>query len=310
MRHRKATDQNPSTVTAPSRRTMLMMATATLVLPAACNRKPEPKPEAKAPEVPAGPPEGTLEWAIEGPWRLADRGRDAARHPMETLRFFDLQPRMTVVDFWPGSGWYTEILAPYLSRGGGTYYAAGFPTGPGADPAQAALVANYERRFTSDPKLYGTVKFSAFGPETGEVAPAGSADLVLFLRNIHAWMASGIVEKAFADAFDALRPGGLLGIEQHRLAPDEDQDPAAANGYVQEAFVRQLAAEAGFVFVAASEINANATDTKDHPFGVETLAPHRLTAPRGSAPDPTFDRAKYEAIGESDRMTLKFRKPE
>lgn len=130
------------------------------------------------------------------------------------------------------------------------------------------------------------------------------------MRYIHAWMAAGIAEKAFADAFTALRPGGILGIEQHRLQPDEDQDPAAANGYVQEAFVRQLAEEAGFVFVEASEINANPDDTKDHPFGVETLAPRRLTAPMGQPADPEFDRTKYDAIGESDRMTLKFRKPE
>ena len=162
----------PTSRTTPSRRSMLMMAAATLVLPSACDRKPEPT-ETKAPDTPAGPPEGTLEWAIQGPWRAADRVRDPARHPMETLRFFGLQPRMTVVDFWPGSGWYTEILAPYLSRGEGTYYAAGFPTGPGADPAQAALMANYEQRFTADPKLYGEVKFSAFGPTTGAVAPAG-----------------------------------------------------------------------------------------------------------------------------------------
>ena len=142
------------------------------------------------------------------------------------------------------------------------------------------------------------------------VAPAGTADLVLFMRNIHAWMAAGIAEKAFADAYAALRPGGVLGIEQHRLGPEEDQDPAAANGYVQEAFVKQLAAEAGFAFVAASEINANERDTKDHPFGVETLPPMGLTAPRGSPPNPTFDRSKYDEIGESDRMTLRFRKPE
>ena len=310
MRHPGSTGVSDRGQAAPSRRLMLMMAAATLVLPAACERKPEPKPEPEAPQVPSGPPEGTLEWAVEGPWRVADRGRDPWRHPMETLRFFGLQPRMTVVDFWPGSGWYTEILAPYLSRGGGTYYAAGYPTGPGADPAQAALVANYEQRFTADKKLYGDIKFSAFGATTGPVCPEGTADLVLFMRNIHAWMAAGIAEKAFADAFDALRPGGVLGVEQHRLAPDKDQDPAAANGYVQEAFVRQLAAEAGFVFVESAEINANATDTKDHPFGVETLPPQRLTAPQGSPPDPTFDRAKYDAIGESDRMTLKFRKPE
>lgn len=309
MQNRSRTIRRDAGPNAPSRRALLLMAGAACVLPAACKR-PEPEPEAPIVEAPAGPPEGTLEWAVEGPWRVADRGRDAARHPMETLRFFDLQPRMTVVDFWPGSGWYTEILAPYLARGGGTYYAAGFPTGPGADPAQAALAANYEQRFTADPKLYGEIKFSAFGPTTEAVAPAGTADLVLFLRNIHAWMAAGIAEKAFSDAFEALRPGGVLGVEQHRLAPDKDQDPAAANGYVQEAFVRQLAEEAGFDFVASAEINANPTDTKDHPFGVETLPPRLITAPPGEAPDPTFDTAKYRAIGESDRMTLKFRKPE
>ena len=142
------------------------------------------------------------------------------------------------------------------------------------------------------------------------MAPAGTVDLCLFMRNLHGWMAAGIAEKAFADAFAALKPGGILGVEQHRLAPEQDQDPVAANGYVQEAFVKQLAAEAGFVFVAASEINANEKDTKDHPFGVDTLPPMRLTAPQGQPADPTFDRSKFEAIGESDRMTLKFRKPE
>jgi len=260
--------------------------------------------------APTGPPEGSLEWAIQGPWRAADRSRDAFRHPLETLRFFGLQPGMTVVEFWPGSGWFTEILAPYLHRGEGSYYAAGFAAGPGSDPAQAALNANYERRFGADRRLYGEIGFSQFGATTGPVAPAGTADMVLFMRNIHAWMAAGIAEKAFADAFAALKPGGVLGVEQHRLAPDQDQDPAAANGYVQEAFVRQLAAEAGFIFVAASEINANPEDAKDHPFGVETLPPRRLTAPQGEPPDPAFDRRKYDSIGESDRMTLKFRKPE
>jgi predicted methyltransferase len=315
MHERAPSGRKPEAMTG-SRRSLLMGLCASAALAplglAACDRKPKvpEKTETPVPAAPAGPPEGSLDWAIQGPWRAADRPRDPWRHPMETLRFFGLQPNMTVVDFWPGIGWYTEILAPYLARGGGTYYAAGFSTGPGADAAQASLMANYETRFTADKKLYGDIKFSAFGPSSGDVAPPGSADLVLFMRNINAWMATGIAEKAFADAFQALRPGGVLGVEQHRLAPDEDQDPAAANGYVQEAFVKQLAAEAGFVFVASSEINANETDTKDHPFGVETLSPQRLTAPRGEAPDPTFDRTKYDAIGESDRMTLKFRKPE
>ena len=292
----------------PSRRAMLAGA-GVLLIPglAACGRKED---KAVVPEAPSGPPDGSLEWAIQGPWRAADRPRDIYRHPLETLRFFGLQPAMTVVEFWPGSGWYTEILAPYLAKGDGEYYGAGFVTGEGANPAQAALVANFERRFGSDQRLYGDVKFSAFGPSTGPVAPAGTADLALFMRNIHAWMAAGIAEKAFADAYAALKPGGILGVEQHRLAPDEDQDPAASNGYVQEAFVRQLAAEAGFIFVAASEINANPQVTKDHPFGVETLPPRLLTAAQGEAPDATFDTAKYRAIGESDRMTLKFRKPE
>ncbi|MFC5389958.1 class I SAM-dependent methyltransferase [Brevundimonas bullata] len=277
---------------------------------AACGKK-EEKAAPQAPAAPAGPPEGSLEWAVAGAWRsAADKGRDAWRHPVETLRFFGLQPKMTVVDFWPGSGWYVEILAPYLNKGGGTLYLAGFAEEPAAEPAQVAINNALKARILADKKLYGAVQFTAFGPTTGPVAPAGTADLVLFMRYIHAWMAAGIAEKAFSDAFAALRPGGVLGVEQHRLQPDEDQDPAAANGYVQEAFVKQLAAEAGFVFVEASEINANPADTKDHPFGADTLAPIRLTAPMGQPANPEFDRTKYDAIGESDRMTLKFRKPE
>ena len=288
-----------------SRRSLLSGAAALLVL-SGCSREKTAEP----PPQPDGPPKGSLEWAIQGPWRAQDRPRDVWRHPMETLRFFGLQPGMTVVEFWPGSGWWTEILAPYLAEGGGRYIAAGFQTGPGADPAQTQLTAAFAERFTNDRRLYGEVELSEFGPTSGPVAPAGTADMVLFMRNIHAWMAAGIAEKAFADAYAALRPGGVLGVEQHRLGPEQDQDPTAANGYVQEAFVKQLAAEAGFVFVAASEVNANEKDTKDHPFGVETLPPMSLTAPRGSPPDPTFDRSKYDEIGESDRMTLRFRKPE
>ncbi len=288
-----------------SRRNLLSGAAALLVL-TGCNREKTAEP----PPQPDGPPKGSLEWSIAGPWRAQDQSRDVWRRPMETLRFFGLQPRMTVIEFWPGSGWWTEILAPYLAEGGGRYIAAGFQTGPGADPAQTQLTAAFAKRFTNDRRLYGEVELSEFGPTSGPVAPAGTADMVLFMRNIHAWMAAGIAEKAFADAYAALRPGGVLGVEQHRLGPEQDQDPTAASGYVQEAFVRQLAAEAGFVFVAASEVNANEKDTKDHPFGVETLPPMGLTAPRGSPPDPTFDRTKYDEIGESDRMTLRFRKPE
>ena len=287
-----------------SRRNVLSGGAALLAL-SGCNREKTAEP----PPQPDGPPKGSLEWAVAGPWRAQDQVRDVWRHPMETLRFFGLQPRMSVVEFWPGSGWWTEILAPYLAEGGGSYIAAGFQTGPGADPAQTALTDAFQKRFTNDRRLYGEIALSEFGPTSGPVAPAGTVDLALFMRNIHAWMAAGIAEKAFADAYAALRPGGVLGVEQHRLGPDKDQDPTAADGYVQEAFVRQLAAEAGFAFVAASEINANEKDTKDHPFGVETLPPQRLSAPMGEPPDPTFDHTPYDEIGESDRMTLKFRKP-
>lgn len=293
-----------------SRRGLMATAlSAGLFALAGCDRKSATEAPA-APDAPEGPSVGSLDWAVAGPWRAKDRARDAWRHPIETLRFFGLQPRMTVVEMWPGSGWYTEILAPYLAKGGGKYVAALFAQGPGGDPSQAALNAAFQDHFTSDRKLYGPIEMSAFGALTGPLTEAGSADMVLFLRTVHSWMASGLAEKAFADAFAALRPGGVLGIEQHRLGPEDNQDPAAANGYVQEAFVKQLAAEAGFVFVAASEINANERDTKDHPFGVETLAPRRLTAPAGEPPNPGFDRTKFDAIGESDRMTLKFRKPE
>ncbi len=294
-----------------SRRKLLAGASAVAVGGvAACGRKTEPATP-DAPEVPAGPPEGSLEWAVAGAWRTAaDKARDAWRHPMETLRFFGLRPDMKVAEFWPGSGWYAEILAPYLAKGKGGYLAVGFEEGPHASPAQIQLNQAFRRHFSENEKLYGEVVFGQFGATTGPVAEPGTLDMVLFMRQIHAWMAAGIAEKAFADAYSALRPGGVLGVEQHRLEPDEDQDPAAANGYVQEAFVKQLAAEAGFIFVAASEINANERDDRDHPFGVETLPPTRLTAPAGQPADPTFDRAPYDAVGESDRMTLKFRKPE
>ena len=274
----------------------------------ACGRG-QPAQEAE-PAADPGAPEGSLEWAVAGPWRTQDRARDEWRHPVETLTFFGIAPAMRVVEMWPGVGWYTEILAPYLARGGGKLFAAGFETGPDADAAQLQVMSRFEGRFTSDRRLYGDVAITAFGPTSGPLATPGTVDLVLFLRSLHAWMAAGIAEKAFADAYAALKPGGVLGVEQHRGASGGDQDPAAASGYVQEAFVKQLAAEAGFIFVASSEINANPDDTKDHPFGVDTLPPNSLTAPPGQPPDPEFDRSRYDAIGESDRMTLKFRKPE
>lgn len=262
-----------------------------------------PKKPAEAPDKPI-----TIDAAVAGSWRLpADRARDAWRHPGESLAFWGLKPGQTVVEFWPGAGWYTDIIAPFLAATGGRLYAANLQ--PADDVAAREVAEALRRRLEEDPELYGKVEIAAFGPASGPVAPAGSADLVLFLRNLHNWMAAGIAEKAFRDAFAALKPGAALGVEEHRADPGEVPDVLAADGYVQQAYVVQLAREAGFKLAAASEINANPRDSKDHPFGVWTLPPVRRSSARGQPADPAFDHSKYDAIGESDRMTLRFVKP-
>lgn len=284
-------------------RRLVLAGAAGLVL-AGC----KPKAKAAAPTAkPAKDGPQTLAEAVAGDWRLpADKLRDPWRHPVESLTWWGLKPGMTVVEFWPGTGWYTDILAPFLEATDGRLYAANLePT----DPVATQIVDAFKARLADKPKIYGKVEVTAFGPTSGLVAPAGSADLVLFLRNLHNWMAAGIVDKAFKAAFTALKPGGVLGIEEHRAEPGQAQDALAADGYVQQAYAIQLAKEAGFILAGASEINANPKDTKDHPFGVWTLPPTRLSAPRGQPAKPGFDHAKYDAIGESDRMTLKLVKP-
>ncbi|MES2034407.1 MAG: methyltransferase [Pseudomonadota bacterium] len=299
-----------SPVLSAASRRLFLLGGACAALAACGPKAPEkkaaaPEPKAAKPAKAAGPE--TLATAVAGDWRRPeDRARDAARHPVETLTFFGLQPGMTVVEFWPGAGWYTDILAPYLAQTRGKLYAANLQP---SDPSASQIVEAYKARFAAKPKLYGEVTVTAFGPTSAAVAPAGSADMVLFMRNLHNWMAAGIADKAFKDAFAALKPGGVLGIEEHRAAPGGIQDVMAEDGYVQQAYAIQLAKEAGFVLAAASEINANAKDTKDHPFGVWTLPPTRLSAPRGEPAKPGFDHAGYDAIGESDRMTLKLLKP-
>jgi predicted methyltransferase len=284
-------------------RRLVLAGAASLAL-AGC--KPGPKaaaPNAKA----AGGGPMTLSDAVAGDWRLpADKLRDPWRHPVESLTWWGLRPGATVVEFWPGAGWYTDILAPFLNDTGGKLYAANLePT----DPAATQIIDAYKARLEARPRLFGKVEVTAFGPTSGPVAPAASADLVLFLRNLHNWMAAGIADKAFKAAFAALKPGGVLGIEEHRAEAGQVQDVLAADGYVQQAYAIQLAREAGFILGGASEINANPRDTRDHPFGVWTLPPTRLSAPRGQPARPGFDHSKYDAIGESDRMTLKLVKP-
>jgi predicted methyltransferase len=249
---------------------------------------------------------GTLEWASAGPWRL-NPSRDAWRHPLDTLRFFGVQPDDKVVEIWPGSGWYSSILAPYLKSGGGSFVAAHFDPNGAPDSVKATL-DRYKARF-ADPNTFGTFETVPFGPKSGPLGPDNSVDKVLTFRNVHNWMTAGWAEKAFVDMYKVLKPGGTLGIEEHRANADTPQDPLARSGYVQEAYVIELAQAAGFEFVAKSEINANPRDTKDHPYGVWTLPPVRRSAAAGTPPPANFDRARYDAIGESDRMTLKFRKP-
>jgi predicted methyltransferase len=246
-----------------------------------------------------------LQAAIAGDHRTPEeKARDAWRHPKETLAFFGVEPDMTVVEIWPGGGWYTKILAPYLKAGGGVYYAA--QRDPASSPRAAEAMQKFKEAY-ADTAIYGDIRVSVLG-DGAEVAPEGAADVVLTFRNVHNWMSAGDAEESFQAFYRALKPGGVLGVVEHRAS--EDAADEGSSGYVKTSTVRALAEGAGFSFVEASEINANPADTKDHPFGVWTLPPVRRSSESPGQEDPNFDRAKYDAIGESDRMTLKFVKPQ
>lgn len=228
--------------------------------------------------------------------------RDAARHPYETLMFFGVQPTMTVVELSPGNGWYTEILAPYL-RDHGKYIAGSYSL----DSPKENL-RNYAKRFraklASNPQLFDKAEVATFEPpEHLSYAQPGSVDLILTFRNIHNWIPDGEanMHKLFKSAYDSLKKGGVLGVVEHRLPADKPQDVTASTGYMHETYVIGLVEKAGFKLMAKSEINANPKDTADHPNGVWALPPTYRNKDQ--------DHAKYQAIGESDRMTLKFVKP-
>lgn len=239
--------------------------------------------------------------ALAGEHRAAaNRARDEFRHPAETLAFFGLEPEMTVVELWPGTGWYTEVLAPVLA-GEGRLIAAGWPEDVPQE-ALARIAAAYADKLEAEPDVYGEVEVVAFLPPSRLcLSEPGSADLVLTFRNLHNWLATDTLDDVFAAAYAVLREGGTLGVVEHRAAPGTALEPMKESGYVTEAHAIERARAAGFELVAKSEINANPRDTKDHPKGVWTLPPRLALGEQ--------DRAKYLAIGESDRMTLRFVRP-
>jgi predicted methyltransferase len=247
-----------------------------------------------------------MDAVLAGDWRdPANTPRDAWRHPRETLAFFGVGPSQRIVEISPGGGWYTEILAP-LARGKGSY------TGVINDPAKAGSERATEYYAKNNQKLrdklaaradvYGNATLLEIDPKAPVIGEPGSADVVLTFRNVHNWVNDGSEAAMFKAFFDALRPGGVLGVVEHRAAAGKTMDEVKDSGYLPEDYVIGLATAAGFVLEEKSEINANPADTKDHPNGVWTLPP-------GNNHDEA-DKAKYAAIGESDRMTLRFVKPQ
>jgi predicted methyltransferase len=246
-----------------------------------------------------GTPDSQLEKAVASPERTpAMVTRDRARHPAEELAFFGIRPTMTVIEIWPEGGYWTEILAPYL-REHGTYIAAVTPRSLGSGAAK--MDDEFQAKLDAHKATYGSVKVVDFAKGDDGLGAPGSADMVVTFRNLHNWMGRGWADDAFADFFKVLKPGGILGIEEHRGRTDQPQDPEAKSGYVRQDFTIAMAKKAGFEFVGSSEIDANPRDTKDYPEGVWTLPPTYTLGDK--------DHAKYEAIGEADNYVLNFRKP-
>ena len=264
-------------------------------------------PAAVAPAVDALPRSdaatlATLHRVLAGTHRSeANRARDIYRHPYETLEFFGIRQDMIVLEIWPGAGgWYTEVLAPLL-RDHGRYVAAGWDPATDSKFVQDSI-RSFRSKLAGSPELYERTHVTAlqYPNALAPVAP-GSVDLAVSFRNLHNWMARDEAPAMLQAIFTALKPGGILGLVDHRADPKAAPDPKAKNGYVSEQYAIELARAAGFVLVGSSEINANPRDTRDYDLGVWTLPPTWRLGDK--------DRERYAAIGESDRFTLKFRKP-
>lgn len=247
----------------------------------------------------------SLDSIISSPHRAESAARDIYRNPKATLEFFDVRPNMTVVEIWPGAnGWYTEILAPYL-RNKGTLYAAHFNADSDSEFYRNART-NFLKKLTASSDLYNKVVVTSFNPPAFvEIAPEGSADRVLTFRSVHSWYMRGGGDERVLSAFSAfyktLKPGGILGVVEHRLPESRPYADQNTSGYMREDYVIKQAERAGFKLLGKSEINANPADTTLHPQGVWTLPPSLRLGEE--------QRAHYLKIGESDRMTLKFVKP-
>ncbi len=240
-----------------------------------------------------------LDEAINGAHRPeANKLRDAFRHPKQTLQFFGLEPNMKVIEITPGRGWYTEILAPVL-RENGTFYAASYEITERSRDFFRRLDADYRAMLSAWPNVYDRVEIVYFNPSEPEFGVAESVDMVLTFRNVHNWAKAGTAEAMFKGFAAVLKPGGILGVVEHRAKPGTPLEKQIKSGYMTEDYVINMARKAGFRLAGSSEINANPNDTKDHPGGVWNLLPNLRDV-------PAADEAKYRAIGESDRMTLKF----
>ncbi|WP_106089425.1 class I SAM-dependent methyltransferase [Enhygromyxa salina] len=248
-----------------------------------------------------------LDSVLAGAHRGDNAARDSQRHPKETLEFFGVEPSMTVVELSAGGGWYTEILGPYL-RDQGKLIVTHWPT---THERYGSSAQKFADKVNSAPEIYGDVTI-AIAPlsadDAFEPAPEGSVDVVLTFRNSHGWYNNGQTQQIYGAAFKALKPGGIFGVVQHRAAEGADPEQTSKQGYLPESVVIATAQEAGFELVEKSEINANPKDTKDHPSGVWTLPPS-LSGPEKGVEQSEEELAKHNAIGESDRMTLKFKKP-
>ena len=244
----------------------------------------------------------SLEVISNGPHRSdSNKARNDSRHPIATLDFFGLRKDMTVVEILPATGWYTEIIAPYVAAEG-KLYAAHFSPNSALTYAARSL-EGFEEKVTGNPEIYGKITIRHIDPPYEVIiTPPASADLAMTFRNVHNWIMAGQELEYFETFYAALKPGGILGVVEHRALPGSSMEIMETTGYVTEAYVIEIAEKAGFEFVASSEINANPKDLTDYPAGVWTLPPsYRLG---------DDNRDEYTAIGESDRMTLKFRKPE